>query len=68
MEQKIANLEEEVQDLKSAKHPDQVIPDLKSMLKDIKTSLVLNGGGKFLLGLESYLRLKLINFGNQDKY
>ena len=45
-ESKIANLEEEVQDLKkSAKHPLQDVPELESMLKDIKTSLVLNGGG-----------------------
>ena len=68
-ESKIANLEEEVQDIKkSAKHQGQNVPNLESMLKDIKTSLVLNGGGIFLIALESYLRLKLINFGNQDKY
>ena len=46
-EYKIAILEKEVQDLKkSAEHPDQDDPNLKSMLKDINTSLVLFGGGK----------------------
>ena len=64
-ESKIANLEEEVQDIKkSAKHQGQNVPNLESMLKDIKTSLVLNGGGTFSLALGSYLRPKLIDFGN----
>ena len=68
-ESKIANLEEEVQDLKkSVKHQGRNVPNLESMLKDIKTSLVLNGGGTFSLALESYLRPKLIDFGNSDEY
>ena len=66
-ETKIANLEAEVQDLKkSAKHPLQDVPELESMLKDIKTSLVLNGGGIstpfFSRARESYSKYKLKMF------
>ena len=45
-ESKIANLEEEVQDLKTNLQPStKDIPEVDSILKDIKTNLILNSRG-----------------------
>ena len=45
-ESKIANLEEEIQDLKNNLQPStKDIPEVDSILKDIKTNLILNSRG-----------------------
>ena len=46
-ESTIANLEEEVQDLKNNLQPStEDIPEVDSILKDIKTNLILNSRGR----------------------
>ena len=46
-ESKIANLEEEVQDLKNNRQTStKDIPEVDSILKDIKTNLILNSRGR----------------------